>query len=117
MNIWQIRYTPVGEYLRLVILQRLSKGPAPVEEVDEPARRAVERIGVKYDWRVWPKLLEGEVEFRDGVAVITLRGKWILEVVGEEIAKYVRRRLGWRYEGVEGEAVPPHTASVRPAAC
>jgi hypothetical protein len=64
----QLRYTPVGEYLRLVVLRRLSKGPAPVEEVDELARRAVEALGVRYDWRVWPKLLEGEVEVRDGVA-------------------------------------------------
>jgi hypothetical protein len=91
---WQIRYTPVGEYLRLVILQRLSKGPAPVEEVDELAKRAVERLGVRYDWRVWPKLLEGEVEVRGGIAVITPRGKWILEQTGEEATKYVKKRLG-----------------------
>jgi hypothetical protein len=97
MNAWylpQIRYTPVGEYLRLVILQRLSKGPAPVEEVDELAKRAVEALGVRYDWRVWPRLVEGEVEFRDGVVTITQRGKWILEMTGEEVAKYVRKRLG-----------------------
>jgi hypothetical protein len=84
----------VGEYVRLVILQRLSKGPAPVEEIDELARRAVERLGVRYDWRVWPKLLEGEVEVRGGTAVITPRGRWILEVAGDEVARYVRRRLG-----------------------
>jgi vacuolar-type H+-ATPase subunit E/Vma4 len=94
MNIWQIRYTPVGEYLRLVVLRRLSKGPAPVEEVDELARRAVERLGVKYNWRVWPRLLEGEVEIRGGVVAITPRGRWILELTGEEVAEYVRRRLG-----------------------
>jgi len=34
MNCRQIRYTPVGEYLRLLILRRLSRGPAKVEEVD-----------------------------------------------------------------------------------
>ncbi len=90
----QIRYTPVGEYLRLVILQRLSKGPAPVEEVDELAKRAVEKIGIRYDWRVWPRLLEGEVEVRGGVVTITPRGRWILEMTSEEVAKYVRRRLG-----------------------
>jgi hypothetical protein len=44
----QIRYTPVGEYLRLLILRRLARGPAPVEEVDELARRAVERLGIRY---------------------------------------------------------------------
>jgi hypothetical protein len=90
----QIRYTPVGEYLRLVVLRRLSKGPAPVEEVDELAKRAVEALGVRYDWRVWPRLLEGEVEVKDGVATITQRGKWILELAGEEVAEYVKRRLG-----------------------
>ena len=97
MNTWylqQIRYTPVGEYLRLKILRRLSKGPAPVEEVDELARRAVEALGVRYDWRVWPKLLEGEVEIRGGIAVITPRGRWILELTGEEVAKYVKKWLG-----------------------
>jgi len=90
----QIRYTPVGEYLRLVVLRRLSKGPAPVEEVEELARRAVERLGMRYDWRVWPRLLEGEVEVRGGVVTITPRGRWILELTGEEVTKYVRRRLG-----------------------
>jgi vacuolar-type H+-ATPase subunit E/Vma4 len=90
----QLRYTPVGEYLRLVVLRRLSKEPAPVEEVDELARRAVEALGVRYDWRVWPKLLEGEVEFRGGVVTITPRGRWILELTGEEVAEYVRKRLG-----------------------
>jgi len=94
MNCRQIRYTPVGEYLRLKILRRLSKGPAPVEEVDELARRAVEALGVRYDWRVWPKLVEGEVEIRGGIAVITPRGRWILEQTEEEVAKYVKKRLG-----------------------
>ena len=94
MNCRQIRYTPVGEYLRLKILRRLSKGPAPVEEVDELARRAVEALGVRYDWRVWPKLLEGEVEIRGGMVAITPRGRWILEQTEEEVAKYVRKRLG-----------------------
>jgi hypothetical protein len=46
----------------------------------------VERLGVRYDWRVWPKLLEGEVEVRGGTAVITPRGRWILEVAGEKVA-------------------------------
>jgi len=80
--------------LRLKILRRLSKGPAPVEEVDELARRAVEALGVRYDWRVWPKLLEGEVEIRGGMVAITPRGRWILEQTEEEVAKYVRKRLG-----------------------
>jgi hypothetical protein len=90
----QIRYTPVGEYLRLVVLRRLSKGPAPVEEVDEIVRRAVERLGIRYDWRVWPRLLEGEVEVRGGVVAITPRGRWMLELTGEEVARYVRKMLG-----------------------
>ncbi len=91
---WQIRYTPVGEYLRLIILRRLARGPAEVEEIDQMARETVEALGVRYDWRVWPKLLEGEVEVRGGVVAITPRGRRILELTGEEVAKYVRRRLG-----------------------
>jgi len=97
MNMWylqQIRYTPVGEYLRLLILRRLTRGPAKVEEVDELARRVVEALGVRYDWRVWPKLLEGEVEVRGGVVAITPRGRWILEQTEEEVAKYVKKWLG-----------------------
>jgi hypothetical protein len=89
-----VRYTPVGEYLRLVILQRLARGPAPIEEVDELAKRAVEKLGIRYNWRVWPKLLDGEVEIRDGTAAITPRGRWILEQTSEEVAKYVEKRLG-----------------------
>ena len=80
--------------MRLAILQRLSKGPAPVEEVDELAKRAVEKLGIGNDWRAWPRLLEGEVEVKDGVVAITQRGKWILELTGEEVAKYVKKRLG-----------------------
>jgi hypothetical protein len=90
----QIKFTPVGEYLRLLILKKLTRGPAATEEIDELARRAVEALGVRYDWRVWPRLLEGEVEVKDGTAVITPRGRRILEVAGEEIARYVKRRLG-----------------------
>jgi len=90
----QIRYTPVGEYIRLLVLKRLTRGPAKVEEVDRMVREAVEALGVRYDWRVWPRLLEGEVEIRGGIAVITPRGRWILEQTEEEVAKYVRKRLG-----------------------
>jgi hypothetical protein len=89
-----IKFTPVGEYLRLAILRRLARGPAAVEEIDELARRAVEALGVRYDWRVWPRLLEGEVEVRGGIAAITPRGRWILEQTGEEIARYVKKWLG-----------------------
>ena len=89
-----VKFTPVGEYLRLVVLRRLSRGPAPVEEVDELVKKAVEKLGIRYDWRVWPRLVEGEVEVKDGVATITPRGKWFLELVGEEIVVYVKQRLG-----------------------
>ena len=90
----QIRYTPVGEYVRLLVLKRLTRGSAKVEEVDRMVREAVEALGVRYDWRAWPKLLEGEVEIRGGVVTITPRGRWILELTGEEVAAYVRKRLG-----------------------
>jgi hypothetical protein len=94
MNIWQIRYTPVGEYVRLLVLKRLARGPAAVEEIDRMVREAVERLGIRYDWQVWPKLVEREVEVKEGVATITPRGKWILELTGKEVAAYVRKRLG-----------------------
>jgi len=90
----QIRYTPVGEYVRLLVLKRLTRGPAKVEEVDRMVREAVEALGVRYDWRVWLRLVEGEVEIRGGIAVITPRGRRILELTGEEVAAYVRKRLG-----------------------
>jgi len=90
----QIRYTPVGEYLRLLILKRLARGPAKVEEIDRMVEEAVGRLHVRYDWRAWPRLLEGEVEVREGVAAITPRGRWILELTGEEVAKYVKKKLG-----------------------
>ncbi len=94
MNTRVIRYTPVGEFIRLVILKRLARGPAKVGEVDQMVREAVERLDMKYDWRVWPRLVEGEVEVRGDVVTITPRGRWILEMTGEEVAEYVRRRLG-----------------------
>jgi hypothetical protein len=90
----QIRYTPVGEYVRLLVLKRLARGPAKVEEIDRMVEEAVKTLGIKYDWRAWPKLLEGEVEFREGVVTITPRGRWILELTGEEVAKYVKKKLG-----------------------
>ncbi len=90
----QIHYTPVGKYVRLLVLKRLTRGPAEVEEIDQMVREAVEKIGIRYNWRVWPRLLEGEVEVRGGVVTITPRGRWILEQTGEEVAKYVKKRLG-----------------------
>jgi hypothetical protein len=90
----QIRYTPVGEYVRLLVLKRLSRGPAKVEEIDRMVMEAVEALGVRYDWRVWPRLVEGEVEVRGGVVAITQRGRWILEQTEEEVAKYVKKKLG-----------------------
>jgi hypothetical protein len=38
-------------------------------------REAVEALGVRYDWRVWPRLVEGEVGVKDGVVTITPRGR------------------------------------------
>ena len=90
----QIRYTPVGEFVRFLVLKRLARGPAGVGEIDQMVREAVEVLGVRYDWRVWPRLLEGEVEVKDGVVTITPRGRWILELTGEEVAKYVKKKLG-----------------------
>ena len=90
----QIRYTPVGEYVRLLVLKRLARGPVKVEEIDRMVREAVEALGVRYDWRAWSRLVEGEVEIRGGMVAITPRGRWILEQTEEEVAKYVKKRLG-----------------------
>ena len=90
----QIRYTPVGEYVRLLVLKRLARGPAEVGEIDRMVREAVEALGVRYDWRAWPRLLEGEVVVKDGVVTITPRGRWILEQTSDEVAKYVEKMLG-----------------------
>ena len=78
----------------MLILRRLACGPAEVEEIDRMVRETVEALGVRYDWRVWPRLLEGEVEVRGGVVAITPRGRWILEMTGKEVAKYVKKWLG-----------------------
>jgi DNA-binding transcriptional ArsR family regulator len=94
MYVQQIRYTPVGEYLRLLILRRLARGPAKVEEIDKLAEEAVRRLHVRYDWRVWPRLLAREVEVKDGAVELTRVGRWILEQTGEEVAEYVKKTLG-----------------------
>ncbi len=88
-----LRYSPVGEYLRLVVMRRLAKGPATVEEIDELARRAVEGIGIGYDWRVWQKLLEREVMVKDGVAELTKFGEMMYRETRQEIEEYLKR---WR---------------------
>ena len=90
----QTRYTPVGEHVRLLVLKRLARGPAEVGEIDRMVREAVEALGVRYDWRAWPRLLEGEVVVKDGVVTITPRGRWILELTSEEVAKCAKKRLG-----------------------
>ncbi|AFA40602.1 hypothetical protein Pogu_2575 [Pyrobaculum oguniense TE7] len=86
-----IRYSPVGEYLRLVVMQRLAQGPASVEEINRLAKEAVEKVGIKYDWRVWPELLKREVAIKNGVAELTREGKWIYEQTREEVAEYLKR--------------------------
>jgi hypothetical protein len=89
-----VRYSPTGEYLRLLILRRLMHGPAKVEEIDRLAEEAIRQLRVKYDWRVWPKLLAREIEIKNGVVVVTHYGKWILEQTIEEVTKYVQKWLG-----------------------
>lgn len=85
------RYSPVGEYLRLVIMKRLYQGPAAVEEVNELAKRAVEALGVRYDWRAWPKLLEREVAVKGGVAELTSEGRFVYEETREAVEEWLRR--------------------------
>jgi len=91
-----IRYSPIGEYLRLVIMRRLAEGPARVEEIDELARRAVEELGEGYNWQVWPQLLRREVAIRGGVAELTKEGRALYEQTKDLVAEYVEKRLGVR---------------------
>ena len=93
-NTQGIRYSPMGEYLRLLVLRKLSNGSARVEEIDQMVKEAVEQLGMRYSWNVWPKLLNGEVEIKDGIATITPRGRWILEQTNKEITEYVKKWLG-----------------------
>ncbi|MFB6490271.1 MAG: hypothetical protein TU35_003315 [Thermoproteus sp. AZ2] len=86
--------TPIGLYIKVLIISRLARGPAKVEELDEIARRAVERLGVRYDWRIWRDLLRREVVVEDGLAKLSERGRWYAEVGLRPVAKYVERALG-----------------------
>jgi len=96
MLVEYVRYSPIGEYLRLVIMRRLAEGPARVEEIDELARRAVEELGERYNWQVWPQLLRREVAVRGGVVELTKFGKTVYEQTRDEVAEYVEKRLGVR---------------------
>jgi len=93
MLVEYVRYSPIGEYLRLVIMRRLAEGPARVEEIDELARRAVEELGERYNWRVWPQLLRREVAIRGGVAELTKYGKMLYEQTRDAVAEYVEKWL------------------------
>jgi len=94
MLVQYVRYSPIGEYLRLAIMRRLAEGPARVEEIDELARRAVEELGERYNWRVWPQLLRREVTIRGGVVELTKYGKMMYEQTRDEVAEYVKKTLG-----------------------
>ena len=85
------RYSPVGELIRYEIMKRLYQGPAPVEEVEAIAKKAVEAAGVRYNWRIWPELLRKEVVVEGGVARLTPYGRWFFTEVKEILEKYLRR--------------------------
>lgn len=93
MYVNYVRYSPVGEYIRLIVMKRLWEGPARVEEIDAMVREAVSRLGIKYNWRIWPELLRREVAFRDGFVELTREGRWIYEQTREEVEEYVRKTL------------------------
>ncbi|WP_333639145.1 hypothetical protein [Pyrobaculum aerophilum] len=83
------RYSPVGEYIRFVILKRLAKGPATVEELEALAKRAVERLGIRYDWRVWSELLKREVAIENGVTRLTPYGELFVREGLREVEEWL----------------------------
>ncbi|MEM4964000.1 MAG: hypothetical protein QXT13_07625 [Pyrobaculum sp.] len=95
-----VKYSPVGEYIRLIAMERLAKGPATVEEIDRLAREVVEMLGVEYDWRVWPKLLEREVSINGGVVELSREGRWIFEQTREEVEEYILKTWGWLWRSL-----------------
>ncbi len=89
----QERLSPVGEYIKLVIMRRLVQGPASVEEVNEIAKRAVESVGIKYNWQTWPHLLREEVVFRDGTVELSEWGRWVYRQTREIVEEYIKKSL------------------------
>ncbi|MFN7106271.1 MAG: hypothetical protein ACK4M3_06800 [Pyrobaculum sp.] len=88
------RFSPVGEYIRLVVMRRLAQGPATLEELNEAVKRAVERAGVRYNWQTWPELLRQEVVIRGGVVELSERGRWVYQQTREIVEEYIKKTLG-----------------------
>lgn len=84
-------YSPIGELIRLVVMERLSKGVSTVEEINELAKKAVEKVGLKYDWRIWTELLKMETVIKDGIVELSEVGKWIYTQTREEIIEYLKK--------------------------
>lgn len=84
-------YSPIGELIRLVVMERLSKGASTVEEINELAKKAVEKVGLKYDWRIWTELLKMETVIKDGIVELSEVGKWIYTQTREEIIEYLKK--------------------------
>ncbi|GEM_PF-619591 len=93
MSIAATYYTPVGEYLRFVIMKSLEPAPLAVAEVEKIAEETIRKLGIKYDWRVWPSLFDGEVEIREGYVYLTPMGRIIL-TKAEKTAGQIRDMLG-----------------------
>ncbi|MEM0467887.1 MAG: hypothetical protein QXT27_01645 [Pyrobaculum sp.] len=89
-----VRYSPIGEYLRMCIIERLAKGPATVVELDKLAKECIDRLGVRYDWKVWPELLRREVFIINGVATLSDYGKVLYREAYAEIMQYLNKVLG-----------------------
>ncbi|CCC82328.1 hypothetical protein [Thermoproteus tenax] len=86
--------TPIGEYIRYLVISRLAKGPATVDELNSVVEDAVRRLGVNYNWRIWPELVKREVAFDGNTAKLTERGRWVAAVGLKAMARYVQRTLG-----------------------
>lgn len=91
------KFSPIGEYIRLLVLQRLAYGPATVNELSELVCTRInelsEKTGIKYNCMVWPELLKYEVEIKDGMAYITSIGQLVYKNTTDEVIDYLRK---WR---------------------
>lgn len=88
------KYSPIGEYVRLLVLQRLARGPAPVDELNkivcETVNAVTRKIGLKYDCSVWTELLKYEIEIKNDMVYLTRIGEVVYRNI-DEVVDYLRK--------------------------